>query len=104
MKKILMIYATVVLVSQPLHAAEPVSVIPPQNKTLSSENGRFVFGQISEMRRDQYMLDTRTGRLWKLAQIVSRNTDGTSAPGDGQVVLELIPYQDAKGTISADPR
>lgn len=47
-------------------ATEPVKVQPPANKLLASENGRYVFGQISEMRRDQYMLDTRTGKLWKI--------------------------------------
>ena len=36
------------------------------NEILSSENGRFIFGQIPEYRRDQYMLDTKTGRLWHI--------------------------------------
>jgi hypothetical protein len=34
------------------------------NKILSSENGRYVFGQISDHRADQYMLDSKTGKLW----------------------------------------
>jgi len=34
----------------------------PQHKTLSSDNGRFVFGQISGSSKDQFMLDTATGR------------------------------------------
>lgn len=34
---------------------------------LAAPGGRFVFGQISELGRHQYMLDTQTGRLWKLA-------------------------------------
>ena len=29
-------------------------------RTLSSPNGRFVFGQISDSSKDQYMLDTWT--------------------------------------------
>lgn len=33
-------------------------------KVLQSPAGRFVFGQISEMRADQYLVDTKTGRLW----------------------------------------
>ena len=36
------------------------------NKVLGTSQGRYVFGQISDMRRDQYMLDTETGRLWVL--------------------------------------
>jgi hypothetical protein len=42
---------------------------------LASANGRYVFGQISEMRRDQFMLDTQTGRLWQL-MLVSTNEEG----------------------------
>jgi hypothetical protein len=34
--------------------------------SLSSPGGRYVFGQISQMSRDQYMLDTQTGRLWQI--------------------------------------
>ena len=39
--------------------------------SLSSDNGRFVFGQISEFSRDQYMLDTQTGMLWQI--VISEN-------------------------------
>jgi hypothetical protein len=35
---------------------------------LSSETGRFAFGQISEYRRDVFLLDTQTGRIWILAE------------------------------------
>ena len=59
--------------------ADAVKVTPPQQKLLSSENGRYVFGQISEFRRDQYMLDTKTGRLWSVAVRKSKNSDGTEA-------------------------
>jgi hypothetical protein len=44
-----------------------------KNKNLSSENGRFVFGQISEYRRDQYLLDTQTGRIWQIVADSSKN-------------------------------
>lgn len=55
-------------------AQEPVRM--PQQRTLSSLNatpigGRFVFGQISDFRSDQYMLDTQTGRLWKVVVLKS---------------------------------
>ena len=55
------------------YAADPVEVIPPQNKVLSSENGRYVFGQISSYRSDQYMLDTATGRLWQIVVDKDKN-------------------------------
>lgn len=45
-------------------------------------NGRYVFGQINEYNADQYMLDTATGRLWRLVD---------TADGLGSV-LELVPY------------
>lgn len=40
----------------------------PANKpsVLSTPSGRFVFGQIGQSRADQYMLDTATGRLWRI--------------------------------------
>lgn len=72
--------------------AEPVEVIPPQNKVLGSSNGRFVFGQISSMRRDQYMLDTQTGRLW---QIVQSKEDAIS--------LQIVPYTHVDGSASVVP-
>jgi hypothetical protein len=44
----------------------------PQTKNqfsiLNSENGRFAFGQISESSKDKFMLDTLTGRLWRIAE------------------------------------
>ncbi len=61
--------------------AEAVEVIPTQNKTLNINNGRFVFGQISNARKDQYMLDTKTGRLWGI--VISK---------EGETVLQIVPY------------
>jgi len=72
--------------------AEPVEVIPPQNKTLVTNNGRFVFGQISGMKRDQYMLDTQTGRLWQIVQSI-----------DESVTLQIVPYKHIDGNVSVVP-
>ena len=47
-------------------AQQPVEVYPPQQKILSSYNGRFVFGQFSDSSKDQFLLDTQTGRLWQI--------------------------------------
>jgi len=33
---------------------------------LSASGGRFVFGQASQHRADQFLLDTQTGRMWRL--------------------------------------
>jgi len=50
-------------------------VITPQHKSIMTDNGRFIFMQISEMRRDQYMLDTKLGRLW---QVVADSSESIS--------------------------
>ena len=47
-------------------AEEPVRVKPPQQRVLSAPNGRFVFGQINDIRSDQFMLDTQTGQQWTI--------------------------------------
>jgi len=44
---------------------------PPPARALSAPpaangNGRFVFGQVNDIRADQYMLDTKTGRMWQM--------------------------------------
>ena len=52
------------------------------NKPAVLGAGRYVFGQINEYNADQYMLDTQTGRLWRLVD---------TADGSGSV-LEAVPY------------
>lgn len=58
-------------------------------KVLSAPGGRYVFGQISEFRRDQFMLDTQTGRLWKIVLQKSKRQDGTEMEFE---MLDHIPY------------
>jgi hypothetical protein len=69
--------------------AEPVEVKPPQQKTLSSAGGRFVFGQISDYGSDQYMLDTATGRLWQ--KVCAKDNDN-SIKDACTLVLQTVPY------------
>jgi len=38
------------------------------SNTLSSLNGRYVFGRVGDIREDTFMLDTQTGRLWVLTR------------------------------------
>ena len=77
---------------------------PTQQKVISSENGRFVFGQISDFRSDQYMLDTKTGSLWTIVLKKSKNPDGTDAPGEGLRVLDPVPYNDINGNLGIEPK
>lgn len=85
-------YALVFLaiVSTSAIADDVVKVQPPQQKMLSTPSGRFVFGQISDMRADQFMLDTQTGRLWQV--IVWNDADGKASKQ-----LTAVPYSDIKG-------
>lgn len=54
----------------------------PQYELLSSLQGRFVFGQISDSSKDQFMLDTFTGRLWRIAE-----------SGEIGIFLRSVPYR-----------
>jgi len=68
----------------------------PQGKeavsgVLASSNARFVFGRVSDSSKDQFMLDTVTGRLWRIAESGKLGThlqpvlycaeDGQCSPG-----------------------
>jgi hypothetical protein len=64
----------------------------PQHKVLSSDSGRFVFGQISGSSKDQFMVDTATGRLWRIGK-----------SGKVGLYLKSIPYLSAEGECSVLP-
>jgi len=79
----------------PAFAQFGIAQAPPQRisseKVLGSGVGRYVFGQISDSSKDQYMLDTLTGRLWRI---------GETSSG---LHLKEIPYRDEKGKLSTYP-
>ena len=79
----------------PAFAQFGISQAPAQKisseKVLGSGGGRYVFGQISDSSKDQFMLDTLTGRLWRI---------GETSSG---VHLKEIPYRDDKGKLSPYP-
>ena len=77
--------------AQPLGLGSP-QLRPSQSKILSSENGRFVFGQVSNSSKDQFMLDTVTGRLWRIAET-----------GRIGIFLKSVPYLNEKGERSVFP-
>ncbi|MBN1848358.1 MAG: hypothetical protein JW932_07220 [Deltaproteobacteria bacterium] len=91
MANILMIFSFAGVQAQPLG-------IPSQQlkqdtaKVLCSETGRYVFGQISDSSTDQFMLDTLTGRLWRMTK-------------SGEVGLYLIkvPYRHENGSYGPLP-
>jgi len=63
-----------------------------QHKVLFSENGRFVFGQVSDSSKDKFMLDTFTGRLWRIAE-----------SGKIGIFLMAVSYRTAEGEYSPFP-
>lgn len=88
-------------------AADAVKVTPPQQKSLSgSDSARYVFGQISEFRRDQYMLDTRTGRLWvKVCIVMSTSGSKDSSNSDDCIpTLQVVPYSTLDNKVSLTPQ
>jgi len=69
---------------------------------LSQSGGRYVFGQISEARRDQFMLDTATGRVW---QITCMESNEKLAGMDKCVWTALTPvlYRHGESTYNVLP-
>ena len=79
-------------------SAQPLGIMsqPQQQKSkvesLSAQNGRYVFGQISDSSKDKFMLDTWTGRLWRVAET-----------GKIGVHLKTVPYLMEGGDTSPAP-
>ena len=82
----------VIVCAQPFGIMSKKGAQESQQQILSSQNGRFVFGQISNSGKDKFMLDTATGRLWRIGE--------TGAVG---LFLKSVPYRDDKGTCSVLP-
>lgn len=87
--------ATLAVLSLP--ALAQVAVHPT---TLSAASGRYVFGQINGMARDQYMLDTQTGRLWQMTCV---KTDESDSSRCRMLVLQAVPYDSDAGVSDIPP-
>jgi len=90
------VFLLVVLAATSVYAQFGVMTQQPpqesQKAVLSSAHGRYVFGQISDSDQDQFMLDTATGRLWRLTK-----------RSDIGVCLSSVPYRSAEGECSPLP-
>ncbi|HDR14355.1 MAG TPA: hypothetical protein ENN79_02485 [Desulfobacteraceae bacterium] len=67
----------------------------PEQKSyqcLAAAGGRYVFGQISDSSKDQFMLDTLTGRLWRISET-----------GTVGLFLQAVPYKNEKGEYHVLP-
>lgn len=96
-------FSLALLISTNVLAADPVKVAPVATKMIGSENGRFVFGQISDFRADRFMLDTQTGRLYQLVVSVRRDEKGEVIPNGEIEYLSPVPYRSAQGTLVMEP-
>jgi hypothetical protein len=101
--RIIVMFTACCALSSLAWGADPVKGVPPQQKTLASPNGRYVFGQVSDFRSDQYMLDTQTGRLWRVTLHQAKNSDGSDA-GISFPALDLVPYADSENKFDPTPK
>lgn len=92
------ICATIAVCFAVLAAAETTAL---PHGVLSAPGGRYVFGQISEYARHQYMLDTLTGRLW---QVVCAKREEAGEKKCTLNVLEPIPYLDEANNLIPAPQ
>jgi hypothetical protein len=89
---VLMIFISPMQVWGQFGTAAQQPQIKNQYNILNSENGRFAFGQISDSSKDKFMLDTWTGRLWRI----------TESGGIG-LYLTPVPYRIEKGEYDPVP-
>jgi hypothetical protein len=87
-----LLLASAGVMAQPFGIMSGQPVKEPHKEVLSSPCGRYVFGQISDSSKDQFMLDTSTGRLWRISE-----------SGRIGIFLKAVPYCDDKGECSPLP-
>ena len=66
MRHVLLVAMLCCLLYPPSGLAQATEEQSSQSHVLSSPGGRYVFGQVSTFRRDQFLLDTQTGRMWEV--------------------------------------
>lgn len=80
------------VLAQPFGMSTPPPAEISQYKALGCPGGRYVFGQISDSSKDQFMLDTVTGRLWRIAE-----------SGEVGAYLRPVHYRTEKGGYAPLP-
>ena len=89
---IFVLFGIIPVYGQPLGIMSPRAQEASRHECLSSQAGRFVFGQISDSKKDQFMLDTHTGRLWRISE-----------SGMIGIFLSPVPYRNKEGKYSPLP-
>ncbi|MGZ3770049.1 MAG: hypothetical protein ACXVCP_00445 [Bdellovibrio sp.] len=51
------------------------SLLYAKQANVGTQNGRFQLIQLSEMRRDQFMIDTQTGKIWSKSCAIGEGAD-----------------------------
>jgi hypothetical protein len=99
-KFITVISLSVLWMGIPLHTslAQPIglkaspSVQKQKADILGTPGGRYLFGQLSDSSKDQFMLDSLTGRLWRISE-----------SGEVGPYLNPVPYRGKDGKYSNQP-
>lgn len=78
--------------AQPFGLSQQQMPTQPVIQCLTSVGGRFAFGQISDSSKDKFMLDTATGRLWRISET-----------GEVGMFLSPVPYRSKEGKCTALP-
>lgn len=88
------------------HAEEAgENAVPHRAPAAMRPNARYVVVEISQVRSDQYMLDTQTGQLWNITLSTVPNPPGGSAKSTGKaMILVPVPYVGADGRTSMTPK
>jgi hypothetical protein len=100
MSKIYLIRITAIALGTVVSLSPLVSAEEGTKQILSGPAGRYVFGQISEYRCDQYMLDTKTGRLWQV--VMNSDSIACLQPVNYQWGVEIIDsnsYKEKYGSL-----
>lgn len=93
-------YARIALVLL-LASGAAVAQEPKKGRVLATETGRYVLGQIGEFAVDQYMLDTKTGRVWQI-QSETKKTE-TGKEYQAYVLVPVLFHTPARDTVRDSP-
>ncbi|RJR50186.1 MAG: hypothetical protein C4576_05910 [Desulfobacteraceae bacterium] len=66
--------------------------VQKQKSDMLNGGGRYVFGQLSDSSKDQFMVDTLTGRLWRISE-----------SGEVGLYLNPVPYRNKDGKYTNLP-
>lgn len=78
--------------AQPIGLKQSPSVQKQKTDILGTTGGRYLFGQLSDSSKDQFMLDSLTGRLWRICE-----------SGEVGPYLNPVPYRGKDGKYSNQP-